>query len=336
MKFKPNLVALCDWLVANGVARHARVLGTRFLRGGALQQHHCLDIVIEGGRWHGRQRWVLRHRGETRIPWGITRRCEYAAMRACRAAGVACPVPIVAADDPAVIGRDFLIMTCHEGIGDPIRLIEAAARAGTGEALVRDLGRELARIHACPPPAEFGGAGSDPIEAQLALLRNWTERLGGQALVPTFALRWLERHRPEPWPTAMRHGDFRTGNFLIGRQGLETVLDFEFAGPGDPREDLGWLTMRYWRFGVDDRPVGGLGSLDAFFEAYRHHGGRQPEPDELLYFQVLANLRWWLIATMQWQRYARDGEAALDLALTGHVRPHIEAEILRLIEAARS
>ena len=42
---------------------------------------------------------------------------------------------------------------------------------------------------------------------------------------------------------AVVHGDFRMGNFLIDRDGLTAVLDWELAHRGDPVEDLG-LALR--------------------------------------------------------------------------------------------
>ena len=39
------------------------------------------------------------------------------------------------------------------------------------------------------------------------------------------------------------HGDFQTSNVLVGEVGDTTVVDWEFAHIGDPREDLGWLQV---------------------------------------------------------------------------------------------
>lgn len=37
------------------------------------------------------------------------------------------------------------------------------------------------------------------------------------------------------------HGDFHVGNLLFGNEGVVGVLDWEIAGLGDPRWDLGSL-----------------------------------------------------------------------------------------------
>jgi aminoglycoside phosphotransferase (APT) family kinase protein len=49
------------------------------------------------------------------------------------------------------------------------------------------------------------------------------------------------------------HGDFRSGNLLVGPDGLRAVLDWELAHAGDPAEDIGWLCAPAWRFGGPGR-----------------------------------------------------------------------------------
>ena len=79
---------------------------------------------------------------------------------------------------------------------------------------------------------------------------------------PTFAFgrRWLERNvPPEPARLTIVHTDIRTGNIIVGDDGLRAILDWETARIGDPMEDLAWPCQRMWRFREDARTVGGLG-----------------------------------------------------------------------------
>ncbi len=72
------------------------------------------------------------------------------------------------------------------------------------------------------------------------------------------------------------HGDFRLGNFIVDGNGLAAVIDWELAHGGDPAEDIGWLVIRSWRFGNDDLPVAGVGSLEPFLTPTRRPAGSAP------------------------------------------------------------
>ena len=53
-------------------------------------------------------------------------------------------------------------------------------------------------------------------------------------------------------------------------------------------------------------------------------------PEETIYWQVLAHLRWALIALQQSERHRSGAQASLELALTAHIVPELEREILAL------
>ena len=81
--------------------------------------------------------------------------------------------------------------------------------------------------------------------------------------------------RPAAPPApALVHGDFRNGNFIVGPDGIRAVLDWELAHLGDPIEDLGWLCVKSWRFGVADKLVGGFGDVAELLDAYAARGRR--------------------------------------------------------------
>ena len=76
------------------------------------------------------------------------------------------------------------------------------------------------------------------------------------------AFRWLRQRLPDAARRALVHGDYRIGNVIFGPEGVRAILDWELAHIGDPAEDLGWLCVRAWRFGSDDKPVGGIGTRE--------------------------------------------------------------------------
>ena len=57
--------------------------------------------------------------------------------------------------------------------------------------------------------------------------------------------------------------------------------------------------------------------------------------EETRFWQVMAHLRWAVIAMQQAERHRSRGEASLELALTAHVVPDLEWEILALTGARR-
>jgi aminoglycoside phosphotransferase (APT) family kinase protein len=128
------------------------------------------------------------------------------------------------------------------------------------------------------------------------------------------------------------HRDLRTGNYLVHEGRLSAVLDWEFAAWANPMEDLGWFTAKCWRFGEVDCEAGGVGPLAPFLEAYAQAGGVPVEPNALRFWQLIAHLRWAVIALQQVQRHLSGIESSLELALTGRVLPELELNVLNLLE----
>ena len=148
--------------------------------------------------------------------------------------------------------------------------------------------------------------------------------------VADWALRWLEQHKPEPAPPVLCHGDFRTGNYLVVAGKLAAVLDWDFAGWSDPDEDIAWFCAKAWRFGANTLKAGGIAPREVFYRAYEAMAGRAIDPARIRYWEVVAALRWLVIALKQRDRFLKHGERSLDLALTGRRVAECEHEILAL------
>jgi aminoglycoside phosphotransferase (APT) family kinase protein len=111
------------------------------------------------------------------------------------------------------------------------------------------------------------------------------------------------------------------------------VLDWEFARYGNPLEDLGWFLARCWRYGRWEREAGGIGSRAAFLDAYETAAGHAVDRSRIPLFELLATLRWAVIALMQARRHYSGEERSLELALTLHVVPTLEQDILAYVDA---
>ena len=137
------------------------------------------------------------------------------------------------------------------------------------------------------------------------------------------------------------HGDYRIGNVIFGPEGVRAVLDWELAHIGDPMEDLGWICVRSWRFGNDDKPVGGIGRREELWEAYEAAGGRKVDRAAVRWWEVFGNLRWGIICIGQARRAMEGGPKAgsiglrLELLAIGRRTAETEWELLGLMDGAR-
>ena len=317
-------------------ASRVAVSELRRLRSGAVQENWALDAMFEGGVLAGARRLVLRADPATRLGESRDKASEFAIMRAVHAAGVAIPEPILCCADRAVIGKPFLVMQWLAGDADGATIV-ASSSADRAAIAVR-LAQELAALHAIRPPrAELDLLGPPPpdaAQARIAALARALVARDDPYPVAEWALRWLARHAPPPVPPVLCHRDFRTGNYLVADGRFSALLDWEFAGWSDPGEDIGWFCLGCWRFGARLSEAGGLMPREIFCRAYEALGGAALDPERLRFWEVLAALRWLVIALEQRDRALVGGERALDLALTGRRPAECELEILMLLEAA--
>lgn len=288
----------------------ATITGLRRLTAGASRETWSFDADGRG--------LVLR-RDPPGVPRPVGIRREAECFRAAARAGVPIPTLVATGDGSDAVGSPYLIMTRLEGETLPPRLLRddrwAAARAG----LTRELGRTLARLHAIPPHEV---PSLERVDDPVARLRAECDSYGQARPALEVAFRALSAHPPSGRGPAVVHGDFRNGNLLVGEAGLRAVLDWELAHLGDPREDLGWLCLRAWRFGAAPE-VGGFGSVDELLDGYAEVGER-PDPAAVRWWELYACVRWAVICRMQAQRHLGGSERSVELAVLG--RRAVEAE----------
>lgn len=315
------------WLARQSGGR-AQVRDLKQLSGGAIQENWKLLLDLEGGEWPGKHDLVLRKDAPSNVAVSHGRAEEFAILKHAAAAGVQVPTPCVLCEDTSVLGTPFFLMHRAEGTAAGHKL----AKAEANDQLARDLGINLARIHSIKDDPELGFiAKPDGRPAQVSVMdyRRHLDALPGTHPALEWGLRWLKDHMPSGGETVFCHRDYRTGNYMVDDGTLTAILDWEFAGWSDPMEDIGWLTAKCWRFGANARDVGGIGSLDALFDGYEAESGRSLDREQLGYWQVMAHMRWAVIALQQADRFVTGGEQNLELALTAHIVPELELEILR-------
>lgn len=318
-------------------ARNTLVRQASRLSGGAIQENWLLLVEQEGGSRPGEQRLVLRTDAPSSVAVSMTRAQEFAVLRCAFEAGAKVPEPLVLCADLSVLGREFFIMQALDGTAFGPALTRDAVSDDQRSALCRELGVSLASLHRITPPhpqLEFLPAPAvDHAQECIDTYRRYLDTLSAGFPALEWGLRWCELNRPAPLSPRLLHRDYRTGNYMVADGRLSGILDWEFAGWGDPREDIGWFTARCWRFAGPQREAGGVGELEDFFEGYNSIAPLQMDRAALTYWQVMAHLRWAIIALQQAERYMTDGEDSLELALTGRMLSELEQEILLLTGA---
>jgi aminoglycoside phosphotransferase (APT) family kinase protein len=319
---------LLDWIArkTGAVVDDANVTP---LPKGAVLRHWRLDLTLRGGRFDGVQRWVLRADALTPLGFGLPRAREFALQRVLFAAKLKVAEPLFMCCDTSVLGAPFFVMRFIDGESDGATIVAA----GANEKLAEALGAELAKLHRLDLANRLRFLPKLPEDAAAMRMAELTRLLAQDDdphPVTTWALRWLKHHKPAPVPPVLTHGDFRTGNYLVADGALAGVLDWDFAGWSDPDEDIAWFCARAWRFGATLRDAGGIAPRAVFARAYESVAGRRLDPTRLHYWEVMAALRWLVIALKQRDRCLRHGERSLDLALTGCRVAECEHEILTL------
>ncbi len=328
--------ALAEFLAAASGAESVEIARIELLAGGAIEENWGIDAEFEGGSLSGRQRLVLRTDADTGVPSSIGRVEEFAVLKMVFGAGVTVPEPLFACADPAVLGKPFFVMRRVGGTaaGRPITLDPVLEPSRP--VIAERLGRELAKIQTVRPPCphlDFLPPYTGPVE-WIVEFRAYLDRHPVPRPVLEWALCWAECHLPEALPPVLCHRDFRTGNYMIEGSRLTAILDWEFAGWGDPDEDIGWLCCKGWRFGRPSREAGGIADREPFYRGYEAESGRHLDPARIKFWEVMANIRWAVIAMQQSDRYLLGGARSLSTAITGRRATECELELLMLLDPA--
>ena len=293
------------------------------LSGGASRETWSFVAVPANGA--GGRRLILR-RDPPGVP-GKGMALEGRLLQTAAAGGVPVPGLLAASDDPEVLGSGFLLMDHVEGETIPRRILREEAFRAVRPRLARQCGEILARLHRLEPASVEGLKPEDPMSASRQLLDD----LGTHHPAFELAFRWLDERRPEGGPPAIVHGDFRHGNLIVGADGIRAVLDWELAHRGDPLEDLGWLCVKAWRFGVH-LPVGGFGTYEDLLEGYQQAGGRPVTAATLRWWEVLGTLRWGIMCILQASLHLSGAVRSVELAAIGRRVCENEWDLLELMD----
>jgi aminoglycoside phosphotransferase (APT) family kinase protein len=156
-----------------------------------------------------------------------------------------------------------------------------------------DLFAALGRLHRLVPD-EMDRA-QLPVMDAAARLAHWVAEIEAHKIQPEpvamAAIRWLQANVPPPsGPPALVHGDFRSGNFLVGADNrLLALLDWEMAHVGDPMEDLAWVMDPLWGHGADGLVAATL-PADAAIAAWEAASGRRYDARHAAWWRLFAGV----------------------------------------------
>jgi len=310
------------------------------LGGGASKEAWAVDLAVEAKA----QQWLVRRMGggvlhDHTLPLAT----EHAVIRAAHAAGVPVPRPLGAIADLA--GRDAFVMERVRGDGVGRRIVRNLAQATHAQAarmLPQQMASALAGIHRIPssavPELPMPAALDTAAQRTVSQLERKLDEAGEPHPAIELGLEALRRHisdsgAHQPHEVVLVHGDFRVGNLLVDEAGLVAVIDWEFAHWGHALEDLAWPLVRAWRFGHDDKHLGGIGDRMPYLAAYNDAAGSAYTPTELAWWELAGNVRWAITCLTQARRHLSGAEPNVELAVLGRLACEVEHEILHLLQA---
>ena len=317
-----------DVAAALGRLLGGTVQDLRPLSGGASRLTSSFDLRDDGAA--PVRRLILQLDRGDGLAQGGRADTEAALLRAAHDAGV--PVPSVVAVGDGVddgLGAGWLVVERMEGETIPRKILRDPEWAGARQALTEQCARALAAIHTIDPASIEGLPARDPFRDPLPFL----DALGEARPALELGVRWLEANRLPAGRRVTVHGDFRTGNLLVGPDGLRAVLDWELAHAGEAAEDIGWLCAPAWRFGGPG-PVGGFGALDDLLEGYAAAGGAVIDPVRVRWWQVYATVKWAVICALQASAHLSGATRSVELATIGRRVCESEWDLCRLLGLA--
>ena len=329
MEIEPSLAEGVRAAIAEATGDPGEV-GLTSIPGGASRQTFLAEA---GGR-----RWVLRRDPPAGTSYASLE-TEFGLVRAAEDAGVPVPKAIAYGAQGSRFGTAGFLMEHVDGTSVAPRLLRRDEYADARKRIPGQLATALAGIHSLGPTS-VGGVPHIEGDPALAACGFWEAALGevGEPLPAVEAgLRWL-RLNPPPPPAeeGLVHGDFRLGNFIADEDGLAAVIDWELCHVGDPAEDIGWLTIRSWRFGNDGLPVAGMGELEPFLEAYESAGGERPDAARLRWWEAMGNVKWAVICARQAHDHLTGARRSAELASLGRRICEPEWDLLELLPIGSS
>ncbi len=315
-------------ILARATGREIAVASIVALSGGASSATFAVEALRDGQPWP----LILQTAAAGAVPEGSLSKADQAALQMLggrHGVPVAAVVAVLEAGDD--LGQGF-VMERVAGEALAPRWLRAPDFAAARQKLTGQCAAVLARLHAIPL-SEAAGLALPTGRVDTARERMFAHYRSFKVDSPVFdlAFAWLAERCGDAEPSAIVHGDFRSGNFLVDSDGLAAVLDWELAHLGEGAEDLGWLCVNAWRFGIWQKPVGGFGERAELYDAYAAAGGARVDKARAHMWEVWGTLRWGLACLQLGDDHVTGRIPSVERAAIGRRVSEVELDLLHLI-----
>jgi aminoglycoside phosphotransferase (APT) family kinase protein len=170
------------------------------------------------------------------------------------------PVPksYCVANDHGIFGQRAMVIERASGSNMVSHLFNGGPCCDQAESIATHLCELIAELHLTDPKRlnptgshdDPRGVGADPsswdnyMDSMIRYYINGYPNIAYSPL-PAFYDGYLSlrREKPRALPLVLVHGDFNPANFLYDNGRVTALIDWENSHMGDPREDLGWMSV---------------------------------------------------------------------------------------------
>ena len=244
---------------------------------------------------------------------------------------VGAPVPTILAvsKNEEELG-DSYIMNFVEGESIARKILRDKEYKKALPVLAYQCGEAIARIHNVDID-NFSFLPKKPAEDQLEDLYLTYQSFEQPSPVFEYAYLWLKEQDFSNFQESLVHGDFRLGNIIVNGEGLQSIIDWELAHIGNPLQDLGWVCGNSWRFGKNDKVVGGFGELEDLLKGYNSISKFQVNNEMVKCWQVFGTFRWGVICLIQAYAHLNGTINSIEKAAIGRRVSETEIDIVDLL-----
>ncbi len=196
--------------------------------------------------------------------------------------------------------------------------------------LAYQCGEAIAKIHNVDIN-NFSFLPKKPAKDQLEDLYSTYQSFEQPSPVFEYAYLWLKEQDFGNFQKSLVHGDFRLGNIIVNADGLQSIIDWELAHIGNPLQDLGWVCGNSWRFGKNDKVVGGFGELEDLLEGYNSVSKLKVNKEMVKCWQVFGTFRWGVICLIQAYAHLNGTINSIEKAAIGRRVSETEIDIVDLL-----